>query len=393
MKQRLKEHSIKAKDFSRRKYFPGTNEHPFTLINSLQSMLEKIPAPFYIIIYSGITYLISQDLSRTSLIVAVSLLDYLLLLLLPKLKLSFGPPTLTLVMLGGMRMLFLFFSFPITFLFQILGTLLVVYAFFIEPHFPKVEAYQVSLSNRSNAGSLRIVHLSDLHMAYFSRREARVIEQVNALEPDLILFTGDFFNLSHQDDRQTNLDIQHFFTQLRAKHGILGVTGSPAVDLPESLNRLPANPGLELINDRSKWVTINDIKVRVLGLSCSQQPEPDAQRLKEILSPTADDLPDITILLYHAPDIAPHISDWPIDLQLSGHTHGGQVRIPFVGPIFTGSLYGLRFSSGYYQINHGIRLILSRGLGLEGEAAPRVRFLSPPEIGLISIEINQDNVE
>jgi predicted MPP superfamily phosphohydrolase len=69
------------------------------------------------------------------------------------------------------------------------------------------------------------------------------------------------------------------------------------------------------------------------------------------------------------------------------------VRIPFVGPIFTGSLYGLRFSSGYYQINHGIRLILSRGLGLEGEAAPRVRFLSPPEIGLISIEINQDNVE
>lgn len=213
------------------------------------------------------------------------------------------------------------------------------------------------------------------------------------MQPDLILFTGDFFNLSNQDDPQTNLDIQRFFNQLHAKHGIFGVTGSPAVDLPESMNRLPEDLGIKLIDDKAKSLIIDSINIRLLGLSCTQQPDPDANRLKQIMSQSVDNHPDVTILLYHAPGIAPRISDWSIDLQLSGHTLGGQVRIPLFDPFFTGSLYGLRFNSGYYQINHGIRLILSRGLGLEDGAAPRVRFLSPPEIGMITITISQDNVE
>ena len=389
----MKKLDIRPKDYSHRKYFPGTNDHPFTSINKLQFIFEKISAPLYVIVFSGITYLVSWDVYRTGLIGIAILLDYLLLILLPKLRLSFGPPTLTLVILAFLRMPFLLFSFPFSLIFQILGTLLVIYAFFIEPLFPKLESYQVSLSGRSHAGSVRIIQLSDLHMSYYLRREANVVEKVNALEPDLILFTGDFFNLSNQNDPQTNLDIRRFFTELNAKYGIFGVTGSPAVDLPESLNRLPDELGVNLINDQEKSLSINSINFRLLGLSCTHQPDPDANRLEKIMMQPGAGHPDVTILLYHTPDIAPHISDWPIDLQLSGHTHGGQVRIPLFGPIFTGSLYGLRFSSGYYQINDGIRLILSRGLGLEGEAAPRVRFLSPPEIGLITITIRQDNVE
>ena len=393
MVQKLRKLDIQPKDFSHRKYFPGTNDHPFTLINSLQSVLERVPTLLYIIFFSGITYLLTRDPFRTGLIGIAILLDYLLLIFLPKLKLSFGPPTLTMVLLALMRLPFLLFSYPYSLIFQLLGTLLVLYGFYIEPLFPKVESYHVTLSGRSHPDTLRIVQLSDLHMSYFSHREEKVIEKVNDLEPDLILFTGDFFNLSNQNDPQTILDIQRFFNQLKSKHGIFGITGSPAVDLPESINRLPDHLGLEIIDNRSKTISIDSIDLKLIGLSCTQQPDPDAARLKEILSQTEKDHSDLTILLYHAPDIAPRISDWPIDLQLSGHTHGGQVRIPLFGPIFTGSLYGLHFSSGYYQINNGLRLILSRGLGLEGEAAPRVRFLSPPEIGLITIEFSQDNVE
>ena len=84
-------------------------------------------------------------------------------------------------------------------------------------------------------------------------------------------------------------------------------------------------------------------------------------------------------MLHHSPDIAPHISDDSIDLQLAGHTHGGQVCLPFFGPLFTGSLYGLKFKSGKYVMNNLV-LYITRGLGMEGLSAPRVRFLCPPEI-------------
>ena len=86
-----------------------------------------------------------------------------------------------------------------------------------------------------------------------------------------------------------------------------------------------------------------------------------------------------TIFLYHSPDLAPNACQLGIDLQLSGHTHGGQVCLPLFGPFFTASLYGRRFQSGRYQIGP-MTLYITRGLGMEGKAAPRVRFLCPPEI-------------
>ncbi len=68
-----------------------------------------------------------------------------------------------------------------------------------------------------------------------------------------------------------------------------------------------------------------------------------------------------------------------IDLMLAGHTHGGQVRLPLAGAIFTGSLYGRKLQSGEYWFYNTI-LYITRGIGLEGLGAPRVRFLCPPEL-------------
>ena len=85
------------------------------------------------------------------------------------------------------------------------------------------------------------------------------------------------------------------------------------------------------------------------------------------------------LLLYHSPDLAPNASRNGIDLQLSGHTHGGQVRLPVIGALYTGSLYGKRFEAGRYLVN-GMTLYTSRGLGMEGAIAPRVRLLCRPEI-------------
>ncbi len=69
---------------------------------------------------------------------------------------------------------------------------------------------------------------------------------------------------------------------------------------------------------------------------------------------------------------------------LCGHTHGGQVRLPLIGPILTSSQLGRRYVMGLYE-EGGTRLYNSRGVGLEGLSAPRVRFLAPPEMTLVEI--------
>jgi len=120
----------------------------------------------------------------------------------------------------------------------------------------------------------------------------------------------------------------------------------------------------------------------VIGLSCTHKPFEDIVRLKSLL--TTDGEERFTILLYHSPDLAPEAAVTGIDLQLSGHTHGGQVCLPFWGAVFAGSLYGTLLAQGRYQLGR-MTLYVTRGVGLEGKGAPRVRFLCPPEIVLWEI--------
>jgi len=129
-------------------------------------------------------------------------------------------------------------------------------------------------------------------------------------------------------------------------------------------------------------LNVDQQKIHLIGLSCTHRPFIDAPRLEKLLPKNNQ---NFTILLYHTPDLAPNAAKTAVDLQLSGHTHGGQVRLPLIGALFTASLYGRAFSSGRYQLN-GLTLYITRGIGMEGAGAPRVRFLCPPEITLWEIQ-------
>lgn len=391
--KQIKQVQIYPKDFSDRKYFPGTPENPFHTIDTVQGMLAKIPSLIFAILFAGMTYLVFKDVAKSLLISGFFLLDWLLLRLLPIFQISYGPPTLTSLTLGILRLPFLLFNFPIALGFQVFGTLLMLYGFYIEPQFPKLTHYNVRISKPIKNNELRIVHLSDLHMEFFTSRETRAVETINALSPDIILFTGDFFNLSFQDNQESHTDIIKFFNYLNSKYGTYAVTGSPSVDLEKNMAKILPDLKLNLIRDQIVDLKVKGVPIQLIGLECTHQPNNDIHRLRRILKETHDSNLIIRILLYHSPDIAPHLQSLPIDLQLSGHTHGGQVQIPFFGPPYTGSLYGHFFSSGQYFVNNSLNLIISRGLGLEGEAAPRVRFYSPPEIGSISLEITNHHVK
>ena len=91
-----------------------------------------------------------------------------------------------------------------------------------------------------------------------------------------------------------------------------------------------------------------------------------------------------SIFLYHKPDLIEDMKNSNVDLYLSGHTHGGQVALPFYGAIITLSKYGKKYEAGEYKVGNTV-LYVNRGLGTEGKFGLRVRFLVRPEITVFDI--------
>ena len=119
----------------------------------------------------------------------------------------------------------------------------------------------------------------------------------------------------------------------------------------------------------------------LLGLDCSHDQETDAEQLESLI--TQAPAGAYRVLLYHSPDLMPAAPQFGIDLYLCGHTHGGQVRLPGYGALITSSRLGKQYEMGHYRTND-THLYVSRGIGMEGMGAPRIRFLCPPEIVLVS---------
>ncbi|MBI3914129.1 MAG: hypothetical protein HY327_08105, partial [Chloroflexi bacterium] len=213
-------------------------------------------------------------------------------------------------------------------------------------------------------------------------RERRLLQLTRELKPDLILFSGDFLNLSYVHNPLAHEHAREILGSLSAPLGVFAVTGTSAVDQPAVVEKILA--GLPIRWLRDERVTLNHYgnAIDLIGLACTHKPHIDRVALASARNGAAGNL---TILLYHTPDLAPEAALQNVDLQLSGHTHGGQVRLPFFGALFAGSLYGKKFEMGRYEIG-ALTLYVTRGIGMEGAGMPRVRFLCPPEIILWEIQ-------
>ncbi len=371
-------------DFSDRTEFPGVDGNRFDIVLHAADFVSRIPTP----IFGGLLFFLAALPTffvwpLTFVLWGFFLLDWLLLALLPKLGVSYGPPKPPVAVLAVLRTVVAFIPFPapVALLLQISGTLLVVYAFYIEPHTIRV-THQTLVSPKLHASTrLRMLHLGDLHVERITRRERQLLRLIGQLQPDLILFSGDFLNLSYRRDPKAIEDARQILAQIKAPLGVYAVNGSPAVDLTEITPKLLKGMPLRWLRNEKTSLQVGQDQIDLLGISCSHRPHEDGPHLEKLLDPGDG---RFNILLYHTPDLAPIAAAQGIDLQLSGHTHGGQVRLPFVGALFTGSLYGKRYEAGRYSEN-GMTLYITRGIGLEGAGAPRVRFLCPPEIILWEI--------
>jgi predicted MPP superfamily phosphohydrolase len=178
--------------------------------------------------------------------------------------------------------------------------------------------------------------------------------------------------------------IRDLLDELDAPLGVYATLGSPPVDLRHTIVPLFDGSPIRLLRDDRVMIDAgHGRKLQVLGLDCSHFLERDGARLARLMADT-DPKDGPVLLLYHSPELMPEAVSHGIDIYVCGHTHGGQVRVPWLGPVITSSQLGRRYVMGHYH-EGTTHLYVSRGIGLEGLSAPRVRFLSPPEVTVVTL--------
>jgi hypothetical protein len=256
-------------------------------------------------------------------------------------------------------------------------TLVQVDAYVVEPLWLKRTHLTLTAETLDpDAPPVRVVHLTDLHVERASYRERRVVRAVNALQPDVIVLTGDYLNLSYLSDETAAADFRRLVNRLEAPHGIYAVRGSvePA---PEAMEELVEGTPVTWLEQEAVTLEVRGQRLTLVGVACSHRHARDTARLTQALEEAPPET--FTLLLYHSPDLIEEVAAREVELYLAGHTHGGQLRLPLYGAIFTASRYGKRYARGRFEVGP-TTLYVSQGLGFEGGGMPRARFLCRPEI-------------
>jgi predicted MPP superfamily phosphohydrolase len=260
------------------------------------------------------------------------------------------------------------------------GAAAAAYPTLIEPRWLDLTHRQAKLSGLRSP--VRILHMSDLHSSFFvpmSMIEHAVTVGLSA-KPDLICVTGDFITSGADFLSKEYIAALKRLSTAAPTYAVLGNhDGGPWTEALDGrsdhkdVDRLLEESGIELLHNRSKIIAVRDSTLSLVGTGDLWNQELDAHQAFSEVGP------DPVVLLSHNPDGKDFVANYPWQLMLSGHTHGGQVIIPFVGPHYA-PVQDKRYVDGLRP--WGTRQIqVSRGVG----NVLGVRFGCRPEITLLEL--------
>jgi predicted MPP superfamily phosphohydrolase len=267
----------------------------------------------------------------------------------------------------------------------LVGALLVtpvtgVYASFVEPFALRLEITPIPLPPaRRPRSPLRIGVLADVQTAHVTAHEHRAVDGLMAQHPDVILLPGDLFHGAASTLERELAGLQQLMAKLKAPGGVYFVLGD-ADDQPE-VARIFAGTSIRTLVNETARIVVKGQRLTIAGIELDWR-APAAAALVQTLEASGDD--DVRILVAHRPDpVLTLPRPTRIDLVVAGHTHGGQVQLPFFGPPIVLSAVPRKVGGGGFHLVDGRPIYVSRGVGYEGGMAPRIRFLCPPEISLL----------
>jgi predicted MPP superfamily phosphohydrolase len=263
---------------------------------------------------------------------------------------------------------------------------LVYYAYFVEPKWLKVRAVPITIS-QTQGKTLRIVHVSDLHWGAFVSHEylKRSFKTIAAQNPDMILITGDFVN-KLIEDRADYEEALRTLSRAAPTYAVPGnhdggewVEPGGGYETTDSIRVLLTSAGIHFIENDFTCPMFGDLRVCIGGLGDWTGGFTHPERFVAAYDSTRA---DFKIMLVHNPDAKGTVKDNTWQLMLAGHTHGGQVTIPFVGSPWvkvddTSQLKGLfKYAGRPLHINPGV-----------GASQRRLRINCRPEVSLLEVRL------
>jgi predicted MPP superfamily phosphohydrolase len=259
------------------------------------------------------------------------------------------------------------------------------YAGEFERHNLEITQRTVELARLSPAlDGLRIVQLSDIHYEQFTEPYyiRQVVAQVNRLAPDLVLMTGDFISEGPQSDwrdAQMSFPCAEILSGIQCPQRWCVLGNHDATVNPEIVTEALESHGLPVLANRHVPLERNGARLWIAGVKDVGVSDPDLH----LAAPRGlQSAQEPVILMAHEPDFADHVvQHGGVDLMLSGHTHGGQIRLPLVGALYLPPL-GRKYVEGLFPLANGLQLYVNRGIGSVGVP---FRFYCRPELTLITL--------
>lgn len=276
-------------------------------------------------------------------------------------------------------------------IFIILITALVIaYGFLIEPKLITVKEHKITVNNLpDNFNGFKIVHISDLHYGrmFDEDRLKKLVNSINEQKPDIVVLTGDLI------DKDTNMTIDEAnkisaeLNKINSTSGKYAISGNNDLKFDEWTNIITNGGFIDLNNTYDTIYKDGYQNIFIAGASTLQ----DKQSINDKVKTSIDYLnsfdkngPVYKILLLHEPDVIDDINVNPFDLILAGHSHAGQVRLPFIGAIYLPD-GAKKYYESYYKLKNS-DLYISNGLGVSDF---NFRLFNTPSYNLYRIVKNK----
>lgn len=241
-----------------------------------------------------------------------------------------------------------------------------------------IDVYDYKSSKISdNTEKFSIVQISDLHNACFGKNNKNLVDDIESLEPDIIVITGDIVDSNHTD---IGVAID-FVRQMTERYPVYYVTGNHEYWLDEGQRRELftgiKDAGAVILNNEKITIDVGTDSITLIGLDDNSLRDATLNSIMETC-----DKNELTVVLAHEPQYLDKYCDAGADLVLTGHAHGGQMILPFIGPLIAPDQgFFPTYTAGQFQ-KESTTMYISRGLG---NSVIPVRLFNYPEIVCVEI--------
>ena len=253
--------------------------------------------------------------------------------------------------------------------------------FIMNKHFT-VSFYEIRSDKVSD--NIRIVELADLHNAEYGENNCELVEKVAALRPDLIVFAGDMMN--YEDDDYSVL--YSICDQLSPIAPVYACYGNNELDQflfrDRQFKRKLAEHNVTLLSNEAMDVTVKNTTLQLIAVSEGlEQFDVETNNSKKFVN-SLEPTNNLRVCLTHYPELFHEkLLGYDIDVAFTGHAHGGMIRLPYIGGLYSnGEGFLPKFTAGIVEAEDGTKVVVSRGLGSHG---PIPRINNQPELVVVDV--------